>query len=108
MRAIKKFRFTIKTTSSKRTIESTAPSSLWLSSFLPQDTEASFFISSSISFNKEGLLADLIDLVDQLLKGESVGRPSNVNKTFSTEPIYYTSFGRVEIQYLKSMISSQT
>ncbi len=55
-----------------------------------------------------GLLADLIDLVDQLLKGEIVGRPSNVDKTFSTEPIYYASFGRAEIQYLKSMISSQT
>lgn len=55
-----------------------------------------------------GLLADLIDLVDQLITGEIVGRPSNVDKTFSTEQIYYASFGRAEIQYLKSMLAPHT
>lgn len=68
------------------------------------------FLSAAVpSYNplNLGLLADLIDLVDQLIRGEIVGRPSNVDKTFTTEPIFYASFGRAEIQYLKSMLAAR-
>lgn len=51
-----------------------------------------------------GLLADLIDLVDKIIKGEIVGRDSNVDKKFSLEPVRYACFGRAEIQYLQSSI----
>lgn len=46
-----------------------------------------------------GLLCDLIDLVDQVVHGQIVGRASNVDKTFSPEPVLYASFGRAEMQY---------
>lgn len=68
------------------------------------------FLSTAVpSYNplNLGLLADLIDLVDQLIRGEIVGRPSNVDKTFTTEQIYYASFGRAEIQYLKSSLPAR-
>lgn len=51
-----------------------------------------------------GLLADLIDLVDQVIKGEIVGRDSNADKVFTLEPTRYASFGRAELQYLDSRI----
>ena len=51
-----------------------------------------------------GLLADLIDLVDKILRGEIVGRDSNVERTFSSEPARYACFGRAEIQYLQSTV----
>lgn len=47
-----------------------------------------------------GLLADLIDLVHMLRTGEIVGSFSDVQKTFTPDPIYYAKFGRAEIQYL--------
>lgn len=46
-----------------------------------------------------GLLCDLIDLVDGLVKGTIVGRASNADKILSLEPALYASFGRAEIQY---------
>lgn len=49
-----------------------------------------------------GLLADLIDLVDKILRGEIVGSFSDVQKTFTPEPILYANYGRAEIQYLAS------
>lgn len=49
-----------------------------------------------------GLLADLIDLVDQVVRGEIVGRPSNADKIMSLEPARYASFGRAELQYMPS------
>lgn len=51
-----------------------------------------------------GLLADLIDLVDKILAGEIVGRFSDVQKTFTPEPILYANFGRAEILYLASNV----
>ena len=51
-----------------------------------------------------GLLADLIDLVDKILAGEIIGRFSDVQKTFTPEPILYANFGRAEILYLASNI----
>lgn len=51
-----------------------------------------------------GLLADLIDLVDKIIKGEIVGGDSGANRSFSTEPVRYAYFGRAEIQYLRSNI----
>ena len=51
-----------------------------------------------------GLLADLIDLVDGILRGEIVGHLSNEAQSFGMEPAYYASFGRAEIQYLRSRI----
>lgn len=51
-----------------------------------------------------GLLADLIDLVDKVVKGEIVGRDSNVDRSFCYEPTRYACFGRAEIQYLQSGI----
>ena len=49
-----------------------------------------------------GVLADMIDLVDQILKGEIVGRSSDVVKSFSLEPALQASYGRAQIQYLSS------
>lgn len=46
-----------------------------------------------------GLLCDLIDLVDGLVKGTIVGRASNADKIMSLTPALYASFGRAEIQY---------
>ena len=40
-----------------------------------------------------GVLADLIDLVDQVIHGENLGRPSNA-KPFSKEQVRYASYGR--------------
>lgn len=51
-----------------------------------------------------GLLADLIDLVDGIVRGEIVGRASNADKIMSLEPGKYASFGRAEIQYMPSNI----
>lgn len=51
-----------------------------------------------------GLLTDLLDLVDQVVEGEIVGRPSNADKVMSPEPTFYASFGRAELQYRKSNI----
>ena len=51
-----------------------------------------------------GLLADLIDLVDKIIRGEIIGRDSNADKVFSLEPVRYACFGRAEIQYLGSKI----
>ena len=51
-----------------------------------------------------GLLADLIDLVDKIIRGEIIGRDSNADKVFSLEPVRYACFGRAEIQYLESKI----
>ena len=55
-----------------------------------------------------GLLCDMIDLVDRIVSGKIVGRPSNVNRVFTLEPPLYASFGRAEIQYLPSRIHSKT
>lgn len=46
-----------------------------------------------------GLLCDLIDLVDQVVHGQIVGRVSNVDKTLTVEPALYACFGRAELQY---------
>ena len=46
-----------------------------------------------------GLLADLVDLVDKVIKGEIVGRESNADKSFDMTPTLYASFGRAELQY---------
>lgn len=46
-----------------------------------------------------GLLCDLIDLVEGLVKGTIVGRASNADKILSLTPALYASFGRAEIQY---------
>ena len=46
-----------------------------------------------------GLLCDLIDLVEQVVKGQIVGRPSNVDKIMDLSPILYASYGRAELQY---------
>jgi hypothetical protein len=51
-----------------------------------------------------GLLADLIDLVDKVVEGEIVGRPSSADKIMSLEPGKYVSFGRAEMQYMPSNI----
>ena len=51
-----------------------------------------------------GLLADLIDLVDKVVEGEIIGRPSNADKIMSLEPGKYASFGRAEMQYMPSNI----
>ena len=51
-----------------------------------------------------GLLADLIDLVDGIIRGEIVGRASNADKIMSLEPGKYASFGRAEIQYMPGNI----
>jgi hydroxyacylglutathione hydrolase len=51
-----------------------------------------------------GLLADLIDLVDGLVRGTIIGRASNADKVMSLEPALYASFGRAEIQYAPSRI----
>lgn len=51
-----------------------------------------------------GLLADLVDLVDKVVKGEIVGRDSNADKVFTLEPTRYACFGRAELQYLESRI----
>ena len=51
-----------------------------------------------------GLLADLIELVDKIIRGEIIGRDSNADKVFSLEPVRYACFGRAEIQYLESKI----
>lgn len=51
-----------------------------------------------------GLLADLTDLVDKVVKREIVGRDSNADKTFSLEPTRYACYGRAELQYLESRI----
>lgn len=51
-----------------------------------------------------GLLADLIDLVDKVIKREIVGRDSNADKVFTLEPTRYACFGRAELQYLVSRI----
>ncbi|MDE7011446.1 MAG: MBL fold metallo-hydrolase [Oscillospiraceae bacterium] len=51
-----------------------------------------------------GLLADLIDLVDGVVRGEIVGRASNADKVMSLEPGRYASFGRAELQYMASNI----
>ena len=53
-----------------------------------------------------GLLADLIDLVDKIVKHELIGRPSNVSKTFTLEPTLYAAYGRAEIQFLKTNVHS--
>lgn len=50
-----------------------------------------------------GVLADLIDLVDQVIHGENLGRPSNA-KPFSKEQVRYASYGRAEMQYCASRI----
>ena len=49
-----------------------------------------------------GVLADMIDLVGQVLSGEIQGRPSNVSRVFTQEPLLYASYGRAEMQYLLS------
>lgn len=49
-----------------------------------------------------GVLADMIDLVGQVLSGEIQGRPSNVSRAFTQEPLLYASYGRAEMQYLLS------
>ena len=46
-----------------------------------------------------GLLCDLIDLVDGLVKGTIVGRSSNADKVLSFDKVLYASYGRAEIQY---------
>lgn len=52
-----------------------------------------------------GMLADMIDLVDKIIKGEIVGRDSNCDKTYgSMEPTRYACYGRAEIQYRQSNI----
>lgn len=55
-----------------------------------------------------GLLADLIDLVDGVVRGEIVGRVSNADKVMSLEPGRYASFGRAELQYMVSNIHRKT
>lgn len=55
-----------------------------------------------------GLLADLIDLVDGVVRGEIVGRASNADKVMSLEPAWYASFGRAELQYMASNIHSRS
>ena len=50
-----------------------------------------------------GVFADLIDLVDQVIHGENLGRPSNA-KPFSKEQVRYASYGRAEMQYCASRI----
>ena len=52
-----------------------------------------------------GLLADLIELVDGVIRGEIVGRESNADKLFGLEPPRYARYGRAELQYLKSRIT---
>ena len=44
----------------------------------------------------------MIDLVAQVLSGEIQGRPSNVSRVFTQEPLLYASYGRAEMQYLLS------
>ena len=51
-----------------------------------------------------GLLCDLTDLVDKIVKGEIVGRASNADKIMELDPPLYASFGRAEIQYMPSHI----
>lgn len=46
-----------------------------------------------------GLLGDLIDLVDGLIRGTIVGMPSNARKSFDPRPKCYAAFGRAEIVY---------
>lgn len=55
-----------------------------------------------------GLLADLIDLVDGIVRGEIAGRASNADKVMSLEPARYASFGRAELQYMVSNIHFKT
>lgn len=52
-----------------------------------------------------GLLADLIDLTDGLVKGTITGHPSAA-KSFLQEKTYYAGFGRAEIEYRRSNIHS--
>lgn len=47
-----------------------------------------------------GILGDLIDLVDGVLKGTIVGRPSPTGVPFSTKTNLYASYGRAEMEYL--------
>lgn len=53
-----------------------------------------------------GLLCDLTDLVDKIVKGEIVGRASNADKIMELDPPLYASFGRAEIQYMPSRIKN--
>ena len=53
-----------------------------------------------------GMLCDMIDLVDKLVKGEITGRESVQDKSFGTEKTLYASYGRAEIQYRQSNIHS--
>ncbi len=50
-----------------------------------------------------GLLADLIDLTDGLVKGTIASHPSAA-RSFLQEKTYYASFGRAEIEYRRSNI----
>lgn len=53
-----------------------------------------------------GLLCDLVDLVDKIVKGEIVGRASNADKIMELTPPLYASFGRAEIQYMPSRVKN--
>ena len=53
-----------------------------------------------------GMLCDMIDLVDKIVKGEITGRESVQDKSFGTEMTLYASYGRAEIQYRQSNIHS--
>jgi len=55
-----------------------------------------------------GLLCDLIDLVDGLVKGTIVGRHSTVDKVMELEPPLYAAFGRAEIEYMPHRIHTQS
>lgn len=52
-----------------------------------------------------GLLCDLIDLTDGLVKGTIAGHPSDA-KSFDREKTYYAGFGRAEIEYRRSNMHS--
>lgn len=54
-----------------------------------------------------GLLCDLVDLVDGIVKGTIVGRASNADKAVTLEPPLYASYGRAEIQYSPTNIKSR-
>ena len=53
-----------------------------------------------------GLLCDLIDLVDQVVTGQIVGRTSHVDKVMELKPPLYASYGRAELQYMPDRITA--
>ena len=53
-----------------------------------------------------GWLCDLIDLVDQVLRGKIVGQPSDVDIIMELEPPLCACYGRAIMQYMPSRVRS--